>query len=159
MKKKIFIIIIALVFFIGGTYALIRKNVFNQNAGFSISDLGAYIIYNKGTDVLTGNLSDTDTYYHALLHLSIIYKNKSVFSTLSKEAPTPFVFLKNTALIAGRCFAVSNLTNSHSVDFFDRRNLPRMITLMQSGRSRIIEFFYRLKSSVMPCRFFISRLT
>ena len=78
MKKKIFIILVALVFFIGGTYALIRKTVFTQNESFSISGLDAYIIYNKGTDVLSGTLMDTESYSDSTLNTEItLYKNAS----------------------------------------------------------------------------------
>ena len=79
-KKKITIIISVVVFLFilaVGTVAFFRWNSpTNTDVGFNIDGLDAYIIYNKGTDVLTGLLEPTDSYANTSISTEItLYKN------------------------------------------------------------------------------------
>ena len=126
MKKKIFIVLVALVFFIGGTYALIRKTVFTQNASFSISGLDAYIIYNKGTDVLSGTLMDTESYSESTLNTEItLYKNasldiyghiyldlKTIGTNLANERALKWVITSNNKVLNSGNFIGVNINDS-----------------------------------------------
>ena len=79
-KKKITIVISVVVFLFilaVGTVAFFRWNSpTNTDVGFNIDGLDAYIIYNKGTDVLTGLLEPTDSYTNTSISTEItLYKN------------------------------------------------------------------------------------
>ena len=76
-KISIIVIIIALILIVtSATYAFYRWTSSNTNVGFSISGLDAYIIYNKGTNILNGVLDPVTTYQDTAISTEItLYKN------------------------------------------------------------------------------------
>ena len=78
-KMSIVVTIITLILIITiSTTALWRWTSANSNVGFTISGLDAYIIYNKGSDVLTGVLDPVSSYSDSSVSTEItLYKNTS----------------------------------------------------------------------------------
>ena len=82
-KMSIVVTIITLILIITvSTTALWRWTSANSNVGFTISGLDAFIIYNKGTDVLAGVLDPVSSYEESAVSTEItLYKN----TTKTKE--------------------------------------------------------------------------
>lgn len=77
-KLSIIIIVVILIFLsITATFAFFKWNSSNSEVGFSISGLDAYIIYNKGTNILTGVLDPVSNYQDTAISTEITLYKKS----------------------------------------------------------------------------------
>ena len=136
-KKKMSIIVglITLVLIITlSTTALWKWTSSNNNVGFTISGLDAYIIYNKGTDVLAGVLDPVANYTDTSVSTEItLYKNTSktlyghiyldittIGSNLANEKALKWVITSNDKVLNQGDFVGSKVGDSLSL----KLNIP-----------------------------------
>ncbi len=132
-KKKVTIIISVVVFLFilaVGTVAFFRWNSpTNTDVGFNIDGLDAYIIYNKGTDVLTGLLEPTDSYANTSISTEItLYKNttktlyghiyldiEQIGTNLANEPALKWVITSNNQILNEGNFVGSKVGDSKAL--------------------------------------------
>ena len=132
-KSKILIVIstiVALFIITTGTIAFFRWNSPNNtDVSFNIDGLDAYIIYNKGTDILTGLLEPTDSYANTSISTEItLYKNttktlyghiyldvEQIGANLANEPALKWVITSNNQILNEGNFVGSKVGDSKAL--------------------------------------------
>ena len=131
MKKRLSIIITVIVLLLlliitMSTVALWKWNSSNTNVGFTISGLDAFIIYNKGTDVLAGVLDPVSSYEESAVSTEItLYKNTTktlyghiyldvttIGNTLAEESALKWAITSNGQVLNEGDFVGSSVNDS-----------------------------------------------
>lgn len=128
-KGKLSIIIIVVTLFciiLGFTTALFKWNSNNSNVGFQIQDFDAYIIYEKGNDILSGTLNPVLNYSNSSIYTQIqLYKSvektlyghlyldvNSIGTNIANEASVKWVVVSNNVVLNSGNFIGSQVGDS-----------------------------------------------
>ena len=128
MVVAVIVVIALIVATAGATYSLWTwSSNTNTNVDFSLNGLDAYIIYNKGTDILQGTLDPTSTYQESAINSEItLYQNgpkqlyghiyldvSEIGTNMQSEPAVKWVITSNNAVLGSGNFVGS--TNGSSI--------------------------------------------